>query len=280
MPDICFITTCRGRLAHLKRALPTFASQPGTACVVVDYDCPEGTADWVEANHPEVQVVKARERPRYEAARARNMGAQAPAALQAQWLCFVDADALLAPEFAETVRPLLSPGCFLRPAPRTLEAGGTFLCHQDDFRAAEGYDDVLQGYGMEDDDLLIRLGLNQVQSRTFPGAMVKMISHDSRLRVEHIDVKDLQVSITANQVYCNAKWDLMQLRGAKLPAQARSDLYAYISKAVLDSQRHDGVLKLRVSVRQQSTRSHGVMETSLLYQLNKGSAGPQGGAGT
>jgi hypothetical protein len=69
------------------------------------------------------------------------------------------------------------------------------------------------------------------------------------------------------------------LRGAKLPTKARSELYAYISKAVLDSQRNDGVLKLRVSVRQQSTRSHGLMETSLLYQLNKGSAGPGGGAG-
>jgi hypothetical protein len=50
---VSLITTCKGRLAHLKETLPAFLAQ-GAGCevIVVDYDCPEGAATWVNANHP------------------------------------------------------------------------------------------------------------------------------------------------------------------------------------------------------------------------------------
>lgn len=48
MPLLTFVTTCRGRLAHLRRSLPTFVAQPDAEVVVVDYDCPERSGEWVE----------------------------------------------------------------------------------------------------------------------------------------------------------------------------------------------------------------------------------------
>ena len=40
MAFITFITTCRGRLAHLRETLPSFAAQPDAAVIVVDYRLP------------------------------------------------------------------------------------------------------------------------------------------------------------------------------------------------------------------------------------------------
>src|SRR6266404_326707 len=109
MPEICFITTCRGRLPHLQQSLPTFVAQPGTSCVVVDYDCPQGTAAWVQQAYPQVTVVQATDQPRFELSKARNLSAQAAGA---PWLCFVDADVQLSPHFAAAVSPLLQTGFY------------------------------------------------------------------------------------------------------------------------------------------------------------------------
>ena len=49
MAEICIITTCMGRLAHLRQSLPSFTAQPDTSVVVVDYSCPERSGEWVES---------------------------------------------------------------------------------------------------------------------------------------------------------------------------------------------------------------------------------------
>ena len=53
------VTTCKGRLAHLKQSLPAMLAQDGAEVVVVDYCCPERAGDWVESAFPSVQVVRA-----------------------------------------------------------------------------------------------------------------------------------------------------------------------------------------------------------------------------
>ena len=89
MAFITFVTTCRGRLRHLRETLPTFVRQPDAAVVVVDYSCPEACGDWVEANFPHVEVVRSPDSPRFELSRARNLGA---ARVRSPWICFIDAD--------------------------------------------------------------------------------------------------------------------------------------------------------------------------------------------
>lgn len=55
---IAFITTCKDRLQHLKETLPLLVADKPTEIVVVDYDCPANSGDWVEANYPDVKVVR------------------------------------------------------------------------------------------------------------------------------------------------------------------------------------------------------------------------------
>jgi tetratricopeptide (TPR) repeat protein len=94
------VTTCKGRLAYLKDSLPTWARlhHGDFEIVVVDYDCPDGTADWVRRHRAHllkrsgadaIQVVKVPDRPRFNLNDARNHGI---AAARGTWIITIDSD--------------------------------------------------------------------------------------------------------------------------------------------------------------------------------------------
>ena len=60
LPFVSIIPTCKGRLHHLRETLPSMLAQDYAGdweIVVVDYDCPDGTFEWVKSlDHPRVQV--------------------------------------------------------------------------------------------------------------------------------------------------------------------------------------------------------------------------------
>ena len=49
---------CRCCPCALRQTLGPMLDQPGGSCVVVDYSCPDGAGDWVEAHHPSAWVVR------------------------------------------------------------------------------------------------------------------------------------------------------------------------------------------------------------------------------
>ncbi len=266
MSQLCFITTCRGRRQHLEQSLPLLVAQPGATCVVVDYDCPDGTGDWVEAHYPQVKVVRSGPRPRFEIARARNLGAGAAAS---PWLCFVDADALLTPDFSQIVLALLERGNYYRAMPEARDTSGTCIVHRDDFDVVEGYDAVLQGWGMEDKDFYFRLRQSGVAMKSFPGSLVSMIPHGGAMRTAHYDNKSTYMNSTLNLVYCRAKWDLMRLQGKKLDEAARTALYRNISGLVGDAQKRETSVQLRIPVDAAETLTGASLRVSLVYDLSK-----------
>ena len=74
MADLCFVTTCMGRLAALRQSLGPMVAQGGS-CIVVEYSCPESAGDWVEANHKAARVIRVPGQDRFNASAARNVGA-------------------------------------------------------------------------------------------------------------------------------------------------------------------------------------------------------------
>jgi hypothetical protein len=264
MSELCFITTCRGRLASLKESLPTFVAQPGTSCVVVDYECPQGTAAWVTKHFPQVRVVHVTDSPRFELSRARNLGAEAA---DAPWLCFVDADVCLAPHFAATVVPLLEPRCFYQAEPRARELWGTCVVQRDDFRRIEGYDEVLQGWGAEDGDLYARLKMIGTRLRTFPGELLTPVPHDESARVQYYEVKDYWLNCAANRVYCRAKLDLMIIKQGNLPQQMRAKLYDRLYHATLEAHADGEPLEIGIPLYEFDTQGCGPLEARLYYRL-------------
>ncbi len=57
MPRFSIVTTCKGRLEHLRQSLPIF-SRRAAEVVVVDYDCPQKTRDFVASDFPGGKVVR------------------------------------------------------------------------------------------------------------------------------------------------------------------------------------------------------------------------------
>lgn len=230
--QLSLITSCKGRLDHLRQSLPLMVAA-GDSCevVVVDYDCPEGTAAWVGAHYPQVKLVEVREAPDFNKARALNLGAQAAAS---PWLMFIDADILLAPGFAARVLPLLGPRRFLRPQPLTTDTWGSFLVHRDDFFAQGGYDEILQGWGCEDDDLYYRLQTyGKCSSGSFPGSLLSALRHDDAMRTRFHAVTDQYLNQRGNALYLHIKYDLMRLAGGmQLDVDALRSIYAEVRRAV------------------------------------------------
>ncbi|MFZ5676412.1 MAG: glycosyltransferase family 2 protein [Pseudomonadota bacterium] len=243
-PFLSIITTCKGRLAHLKESLPAMLAQPGAEVVVVDYDCPEATAAYVRQHFPAVKVVKVEGRPYFNNWEARNIGA---AQASAPLLVFVDADTMLAGDFAAWVTGAVTPGTYGK-MPNALE----LAVHKDDvlrnganrlegllvtpaatFRELEGYDHLLQGWGAGGDtDLVDRLDFHQHKKVVLPEALVtRAIAHSDaeRVRFHKLSISE---SHLIGLLYRTSKLSMMKLFDRELAREDRARLHALAVEAV------------------------------------------------
>lgn len=231
---IAFVTVCKGRLDHLKQTLPLIAAQTPDEITVVDWDCPQGTADWVEANFPQAKAVRVTGRPEFNLATGRNIGARATTA---SWICFLDADNAIAPGFVEWLRRNLREGCFYIPNPAGMPldtvSEGMAVCHRRAFRRVEGYDEIICGWGGEDTDFCDRLALCNVAKIYFPAELVSSIPHGDDERTRFYAIKRREVHQMLNRTYRIAKHHAMHVLAVRteLAIDIRRNLYKEISKA-------------------------------------------------
>jgi glycosyltransferase involved in cell wall biosynthesis len=82
---ISLVTTCKGRLSYLKESIPTWLTfdYPNYEIVVVDYDCPEGTSEFInkekrnylkKSKVKDIRVVKVENKPYFNLNDARSRG--------------------------------------------------------------------------------------------------------------------------------------------------------------------------------------------------------------
>ena len=229
------ITTCMGRLHHLRESLPAIASQSDLRCVVVDYGCPDGCGGWVAENFPGVQVVQESAVTWFNISKARNLGARHAVT---EWLCFVDADTVLGPGFYQTLAPLLKDRHFLLADPCTPELSGLVVCRRDDFDAIGGYDELFSGWGSEDRDLVERLKRSGCILAGVPFQDVRCISHDDEQRTRHHDISDRFLSLRINGLYFQIKTDLArQTEVVELPLADRRNIFSRVRQVVLNNPR-------------------------------------------
>lgn len=268
MTTLCFVTYCMGRLAFLRQTLGRVVGQADSACVVVDYSCPDRSGDWVAAAYPQAVVVRETGQVKYNQGRARNRGAQAAAA---PWLCFCDADILFDPSFAATVLPLLRPGHYYRPDSLIdLSLFGTFICARGDFERIGGYDEVYQGWGDADVDVYDALQLAGVRPLTFPSSLLQHLPHGDEERVRFYDNKDRWLNCTINRLYRVIKFDLMRLGGQALARDLRERLYRTVVENMNAAVRDGKALTLKVDIPQRENMP-GVwkLDCSLTYRCHK-----------
>lgn len=227
-PTIAFVTVCRGRLHHLRQSLPLMAEQQPDELIVVDYGCPDGTGDWVEANVPRAKVVRASQADGgFNISRARNLGA---AAASSEWLFFVDADILLKPTLGDALRGGLKPGSYYQPATQASNTGsqiyGSFACTAADFARIAGYDEVIEGWGREDKDLYLRLQLAGVKKAFYAPGLLGVIKHGDAERHVLPGMNDRWQNEAVNAAYVEAKQKVSLARNGKgnLPLPQRRKL--------------------------------------------------------
>ncbi len=227
--QLTYITTCKGRLAHLKQTLPRIVSQPNVSCIVVDYDCPDGTSKWVSANFPQVKIVHVENTAGFHAARARNLGAKLATT---PWLSFFDADILLDLQFVSVVLPALKQGHHYRPHPPSRQTWGSFICARSDYQRVGGYDEIYRGWGTEDDDIYEMLQIRGVKRAAFSASLISEIPHPDEMRTRFHSV-DMVMSHRINQYYKHIKFDAMQLLQGTLPEHFRRTIYNLVEQRVM-----------------------------------------------
>lgn len=265
MPRIAFVTTCMGRLAHLRQSLPGLAQQADSECILVDYSCPERAGEWAEREWPAVRVVRVDGASRFNLARARNAGA---AASVADWLCFIDADVRVEPDFTGEVARRLEPGVYYRPLPPDPLTWGTVIVARKDFERVGGYDEIMEGWGGEDDDLYARLQFAGCRAGGFPGRLLHGIAHGEAERVKHYAIKDRELNNRINALYMCIKSDLSRLAGRPVPVEIRRTLYADLNRIMPEADARRTSAQLNIDLARVPFLQGRTLDVRMVYTLS------------
>jgi hypothetical protein len=181
---IHLITTCKGRLDHLKQVLPTWLTDSYITVTVVDYDCPQQAGKWIKANYPHCRVVSVSDKPKFHLAQARNLGAQQT---PPGWWMFIDADMTLKSGWGSAVRAKLQPGHYHIANPLQWSMTGTCVLESKYFQAIGGYDETFRGWAAEDIDFYAMLRQIGCRPHFYPGQYATPIVHNDEIRTQFYD---------------------------------------------------------------------------------------------
>lgn len=235
MHKISFITTCKGRLHHVRQTLPLLVNVPQAEVIFVDYGCPDQSGAWVQKNHPSVQVVFVNDDPGFCLPRARNAGAQKASN---PWLFFVDADIVVKPALAAWLLGDLSASKIYKSSSvngvRDPQTWGSFLCHHNVFKQVGGYDEVFRGWGGEDEDIYRRIQGWGVSSAEYPGEAVASIPHDDHERTKFQVNKDIVLNHIVNELYMTGKevFTAQVVKIREMPQPVRTDIMNQVKAGV------------------------------------------------
>lgn len=230
--QVAFVISCKGRLDHLKQSLPRIVALKPAEIVVVDYDCPQGTAQWVEEHYPDVKVVKLFDKPIFNLSDARNLGA---AASEQDWIFFSDADILFDPEIVDWFHATeLDQSHFFRQKhindPKVSGANGSCLVSKTAFDLVGGYDEVITGWGFEDQDLYSRLTVAEIREVFFERYYFSAIVHSDEKRTEFSGSKNRSDQFRKNFIYSTVKVKILnELKLNKISTTVRSDVLRQIT---------------------------------------------------
>lgn len=197
-PDLSIITTCKGRLEHLKqsyrRLCQTMSGDRHVEYVLVDYDDPDKSGEWLMSQDPpkwlSLTVHRLENHPIFNVAHARNVGAVNSLA---NFLFFMDADCLLTEEWtAEAILPVLrgyARYSHVHLSPKATEKFGAFCVTRAAYEAVNGYDEAFNNWGHEDDDMYDRVGEKYSPHVVVDPDKIEVIRHGNDLRVQFYEDK-------------------------------------------------------------------------------------------
>lgn len=205
-----FVTTCMNRLEHLKVSSEHLMKDPRMGrdwlWILVDFACPQESGKWAEEIYGKrVEVVRI-ESPEdsdviFNKPLALNSGAMHAISLGVDYLCFIDADTLVSPEFFEYLDSSASLDRFNIIVPTLLKKDLTgFLCvHARHFVRVGGYDIRFVGWGAEDLEMRVKLYLKGgLPFGEIPVEFADSIQHGDDVRTFRYEEKDKDRSHSLN----------------------------------------------------------------------------------
>lgn len=265
-PEFSIITTCKGRLDHLKQSLPAMLAQPDAEVIVVDYSCPDGAAAYVDDNYPDARTVRIDDASTYSFAISRNAGAQVASG---KTLVFCDADIILAKDAVTTISRLATGkglGHFRPVRGQRRQASGSVhsinqlrgfhVIPAAVFAQMNGYDELMEGYAVgADTELENRLQNYGFISCQLPNEIVdRVIDHGDAERMRfHRD--PVRLSYATGLIYRRLKTALARLqRAEELPNETKDALYSAAKDAAARLSGTSPSTSLTVTVRDDPVR--------------------------
>jgi len=207
MPNIVGISTCKGRLEHVKQSSKSFleSANNNAQYLLVDYNCPEKTGQWVLDNYSNANVLSIRNNSDiFHKTVALNAGARyAINNLNADYLMFFDADTIVKPGLFEFISSLLKKDGFIITTnnKHTKDLTGFIILSTKMFRESGGYEESFRGWGAEDLEFRIRLYAKHKYSfNMIEPDFLTNIPHESDLRVKYYSDKDQWISNNRNVI--------------------------------------------------------------------------------
>jgi glycosyltransferase involved in cell wall biosynthesis len=190
--QVSVVLTCKGRLDFLRESLPAVMLQTSFYTfdvTVVDYGCPDGTYDWLQAQHPGVRAVLVKDCTEFfNLSRARNIGALAS---QSPLIAFCDADVIPGPIWLQAMADQLQEPQVVMTHPQWRRGGcGICLARRQTFMDIRGFDEDLEGWGYEDIDFRNR-ALKAGVVATYDPALFTVRHHSRSARVKFYRDKQL-----------------------------------------------------------------------------------------
>jgi hypothetical protein len=214
---IWVVVPCMGRLGFLKQTVGSVLSHPSINYCLVDYSCPDRCGDWLARTYPQeirnrrIVVERVPGQRWFHKCKAHNAGAHRALAEGAEYLCFLDADTLVAPTFVEWIRAHVARRTFVIAGQRpdgsdVPSVTGLLVVHRDAFRQVGGFDELFKGWGGEDIEMRLRLfllaGLDYVD---VPLQLITPLPHEDALRAQFYSETDVRASNRDNMRYLRRK---------------------------------------------------------------------------
>lgn len=244
-PKLSAITTCKGRLDDLKQSIPRLVTNPDVEVIVVDYDCPDGTADFIRQNYPAVKVAKVNDQPGFNVSAARNIGA---GQATGEFLFMTDADMVYKPAFMQQLPQLLKPGTLaLFGQGAVNSARGTCIVPREYFDKVGGYDEMLAGYESEDLDIYMRLDKAGISRVAMPTQGIERVIEQTRDQQLRYRKEDLKKQFLRGQLYIGAKEMLMSVEDIHdIPLPFRKRMMQRINNQI--DQLYDGSSEFELDI--------------------------------
>lgn len=202
MKTAAIVTTCKGRLEHLKQTLPHNLQQDYegfTGIIVVDFGCPDGAAEWCKSlNDPRVKPIRINRYPQnWNMSRARNVGINFA---DADYVLPVDADVFTPPDYVSRMMSRVELCGFDLCSVLTDDGGRNSHCaiRKDAWLWVRGYDESLEGWGYEDNDFYNRLDNAGFSLGMLNNCGLRLIEHDDEMRAKFLKNPDIQQSAAEN----------------------------------------------------------------------------------